>query len=177
MTSPRLPSPSRPRGRGEGRGGLRYQRSRGLHFLLGSRVTFTRPPGQVLESTVRGMKRLTAKARGSNLRLTNHSFGLTVRFTDHFLLPLLLLEKKKGREKRSAVKRMRPLTSYLRSSSGLSSPDLKTQPICPVHPSSFPRPRRREGKGRCTRNPSVYSLFLLLPEQKGRREETGPMSS
>ena len=88
MTSPRLPSPSRPRGRGEGRGGLRYQRSRGLHFLLGSRVTFTRPPGQVLESTVRGMKRLTAKARGSNLRLTNHSFGLTVRFTDHFLLPL-----------------------------------------------------------------------------------------
>ena len=77
-----------------------------------------------------------------------------------------------GREKRSAVKRMRPLTSYLRSSSGLSSPDLKTQPICPVHPSSFPRPRRREGKGRCTRNPSVYSLFLLLPEQKGRREET-----
>ena len=105
-------------------------------------------------------------------RLQTISSSTTFAWRQHPLISGCLPAKRRGREKRSAVKRMRPLTSYLRSSSGLSSPDLKTQPICPVHPSSFPRPRRREGKGRCTRNPSVYSLFLLLPEQKGRREET-----
>ena len=61
-------------------------------------------------------EKLTAKARGSNLRLTNHSFGLTVRFTDHFLsLSSLALEGEKRKirsvEQESKRSKLRLLSS------------------------------------------------------------------